>query len=819
MKNILFLRPMTLAATLCGFVCAGSTLAVAAPAAGTKAGISTLQEVVVTAQKRRQNAQDVGIDINVFTGVQLRQLGIQHATDLGYATPGVYIAGSIAGQSSQFTIRGVSQNDFNDISEPPIATYLDGAYIGESVGQTMAVFDTQRVEVLKGPQGTLFGRNATGGVVRYISNQPKLNQTEGYVKASYGQYDSPLTAQEYREDAAINVPIGHKMAIRLAGMSTVRNNYIKNLYPEYAPPVGSFGGGSPGPGAGSDLGQRNDYGARAILLYKPSDALSMSLELNAVHTIEGPGPYTQKATIGVFNTNGRLTNVLDAAPNETRASIGPGGVNYGADPGNIGVFTPLTRPTPGGDFFGYVAPPPSTFTQSTDFAFSHMNSTGAFSLTGHVKWDINQNLQLTSVSNFTRFYNLLFIDVDAGPGNQLSNYQQDHTRQFSEELRLAGQSAIGHWVTGIYYLRMVNASVDGLGVPAASLDISALANMTTNSYSLFGQTDLKLSGPWSLILGARLVNERKSYALAQALFVSTNPRVVDPGTPIALFGPPPSFTPYHGAMNSWLWAGKAQLDYHPSKNLLYYLGLSRGVKAGAFNAPLPAGQGAVPDYLVPASAIRYSPEALWDYEGGWKWTTLQDRLQFDGSVFYYDYRNYQAFLFTGVSGAVINRNASNVGAEVQIQARPVSSVELGVGVSGFHFVVRHVPFGFGANAITRNVQPTYAPPVQANLWGRYTLPWQLHGGSLAVNAMVNYTDSFYYNLRDFSADQFPSSTSLDLGLGWVSGDGNWDVRLDVKNATNTLIPVMGYDLATLCGCNEISYQPPRFIGVSVRRGF
>jgi len=819
MKNLSHFAMGAVSVAGAGLLWCGCALAAGPAAAVPTAGGATLQEVVVTAQKRRQLIQNVGIDINAYTGAQLRKLGIRRAVDVGYATPGVFVGGSLAGQSSQFTIRGVSPNDFNDISESPIATYLDGAYIGVSVGQTMTVFDTKRVEILKGPQSTLFGRNATGGVVRYISNQPELSVFKGYVRASYGRFDSPLTAAQYREDAAVNIPMGSDLAVRLAGTSTVRNNYIKNLYPKYAPPSGSFGGGSPGAGAGADLGQNNDYGVRATVLYKPRNDLSMSLELNAVHTIAGAGPYTQKPTVAVFDSAGRLTNVVNAAPGETRASIGPNGINFGADPGNIGVFTPLTRPTPGGDFFGYVAPRPSTYTVSSDFSFGHMNHTGAVSATGHVKWDIDPNLELTSITNVSRFYSLQFIDVDAGPGNQLANYHQDHTQQYSQEVRLSGRGGVGHWVTGVYFLRMDNYSNNGLKSPSAGLDIPALAHLVTNSYSIFGQTEKRLGGPWSIILGARLDNERKTYDLAQALFLSTNPRLVQQGAPIALFGPPPTFTPYHGTMNSWLWAAKAQLDYRPEKHLLLYVGVNRGVKAGSYNAPLPAGQGAVPSYLVPDSAIRYSPEALWNYEGGWKWTGLQDRLLIDGSVYYYNYRNYQAFLFTGVSGAVINRNATNVGADLEVKAKPTPRLEVGVGLSAFHFVVKHVPFSFRTDAIVRDVQPTYAPPVQANVWGNYRFPWQLRGGDLSANMMVNYIDHFYYNLRDFSADAFPSSTSLNLGLSWLSASGNWTVRLDARNVTDTLVPVMGFDLATLCGCNEISYLPPRLISISVRRDF
>jgi iron complex outermembrane receptor protein len=121
-------------------------------------------EIVVTAQKRQENVQNVGIAITAYSGDQLRALGIQRSSDVAGFSPGVSISGSLAGQNTQFTIRGVVQNDFNDIVEAPNAVYLDEGYIAIAQGQSFAVFDIDRVEVLKGPQGTLFGRNATGGL-------------------------------------------------------------------------------------------------------------------------------------------------------------------------------------------------------------------------------------------------------------------------------------------------------------------------------------------------------------------------------------------------------------------------------------------------------------------------------------------------------------------------------------------------------------------------------------------------------------------------------------------------------------------------------
>ena len=140
-------------------ICVASGLA-AILAAPLQAAV--LDEIVVTAQKREQDIQDVGISISAFTGEQMETLGIQSSSEIAAFVPGVHTSGALAGQNKQFTIRGVTQADFNDIVEAPNAVYLDEGYIAIAQAQTFALFDIERVEILKGPQGTLFGRNATG---------------------------------------------------------------------------------------------------------------------------------------------------------------------------------------------------------------------------------------------------------------------------------------------------------------------------------------------------------------------------------------------------------------------------------------------------------------------------------------------------------------------------------------------------------------------------------------------------------------------------------------------------------------------------------
>ncbi len=190
-----------------------------------------MEEITVTAQKREENLQDVGIAISAMSGEQLRAFSVTNSYDVATFTPGVHISGNIAGQNTQYSIRGVTQNDFNDIIESPNAVYLDEGYIAIAQAQTFAVFDIDRVEILKGPQGTLFGRNATGGLVQFISNKPNFEEVDGYVDLTYGYFDSPAHANQGKLEAAVGGPFNDTVAGRVAVYYNKHDGYLKNNYP------------------------------------------------------------------------------------------------------------------------------------------------------------------------------------------------------------------------------------------------------------------------------------------------------------------------------------------------------------------------------------------------------------------------------------------------------------------------------------------------------------------------------------------------------------------------------------------------------------
>lgn len=794
------------------------------------ASAQVLEEIVVTAQKREQSSQDVGIAITSFTGAQMKALGIEKSFEIASYAPGVHISGNLAGQNTQFSIRGVTQNDFNDVIEAPNAVYLDEGYIAVAQAQTFAVFDIERVEILKGPQSTLFGRNATGGLIHYFSRKPNFDRAEGYLETTYGRFESPAHADQIRLEAAATGPLGAKAAVRLAVMYNWHEGYLKNLYPD------SAFGGPPAPGAGADLGTDNTIAGRGTLAFRPTQSLDVSLSFNIASSDLATGPYQSKPTIGVFDAAGELIDVIDVAPGETRLGIAADGSDFGSDLDNDGNFEVPGTPTavlpcrvnasfacaPGGDFFGYRDPDGNDFTFSGDFAFEDSGRVDVWGVNGRIEWDLGEGTTLTAVTDFKDYEKLLFIDVDSAPVNQLANYAGVDATSFTQELRIAGQAPRSRWLLGLYFLNIDTDSDNGLKAPAngvvpgAPVDIGVDARLRTNSYSAFGQVEYDLAPRLTAIIGARIIEEEKDYHFEQNFyFGNQDPRTIHQGTPV-LVGPvnfdPVTFSgeAFDAKTSDTLWAGNAQLDFRPNDDLLIYAGVRRGVKAGSFNAHL---FGGLP---IPASAIPYDEEVLWSYEAGFKSTLWNGRARLNGTVFYYDYNDYQAFLFTGVGGVVINADAETVGAELELQASPGKGWDALISLAWFDAEVKDVPLRVNG-PISRNVDPVYAPEFQISGLLRYE--WAAFGGAMSVLGDFSYSAEYFYNLRNFTADKFDGYLMLNARLGWISRNGEWELAFKITNLTDERAGIQGFDLATLCGCNEISYQPPRWYGLTLKHNF
>ncbi len=759
-----------------------------------------LEEIVVTAQKRQQNLQDVGIAISAFSGDQMRTLGVKESYDIAAFTPGVHVGGALAGQNSQFTIRGVTQNDFNDIVEAPNAVYVDEGYIANSNAQTFAVFDIDRVEILKGPQGTLFGRNATGGLVHYITRKPSFDETEGFVDVEWGHFDSASgsdNADSLRLEAAVGGPLTDTVAGRIAVLSNQRDSYLDNIYPAFEFGAGTIGipgaGNSPGARAGDDMGEDDTRAVRAALAIQASEAVTVNLSVNWGESDVSTGPYQSVATTPVFNDLGEHVNT---------------------------VFTPG-----GTDPFGYRDPDGDDFQTSSDYAFPDNGNTETTAYNVHVEWQLANGITFNSVTFAQDYEKLLFIDLDSGPVNLGANYARADTESFTQEFRFNGETESMRWTAGFYYLNIDNTSANGLKFPENSIalfesspgagdgsplgdgvayDLGVDAELETDSMSLFGQLEYDLTEDLTLIAGLRIIDEEKDYNALESIYASLSTDSVHVGAPAFSLR-----APIEDDASDTLWAGKIQLDWRAADNLLVYGGINRGIKAGSFNP-------ALPDAVAGPLALEFIPydeEVLTSYEVGFKSEVFGGNTRINGSVFYYDYQDYQTFLFVSVGGYVINADAETVGAELEIQSSPIDGLDLLFAAAWFDAEVQDVPIQAGSETLI-DVEPTNAPPLQLTGLVRYA--WEAFGGTLAVQTDVSYSDSTYYNIRNFDSQQFDEYTMVNASVSWSTADERWLVSLIGRNLTDERAGVQGYDVSLICDCSEVSYRAPAWYGLSLK---
>jgi iron complex outermembrane receptor protein len=790
-----------------------AALACICTAASAQEARGVLEEIIVTAQKREQSIQDVGISISALTGDQMRAFGFQGSTDLARMTPGVYLGGSIGGQTAIFTIRGVTQNDFNDWVEAPVAVYIDDAYIAMAQGQSFSTFDVERVEVAKGPQGTLFGRNATGGLIHYLTRKPS-REFDAYVELTGAEYG------QFRAEAAVGGPLGGRLAGRLSALYNTYGEIFDNRYPE------GLSGQPPVAGQGEDEWNDDTTAVRGQLSFDASDDVNVLLSASYAKTDTSTGPYQSTPTVAEFDGQGRVINTINAAPGETREAIGPGGVGIDI-PAIDGDFDGL-RPVPGGDLFGYIDSDGEDFDVSKNIAYTELNE---FETTGaglKLSWDLG-DAEFTSLSDFKSFEKFVNMDVDAAPYAQSMFIAQADVDTFTQEFRLNGATDRMSWVAGFYYLQIDNETNNGLSFEANSpfsspiifgvpVDTVGHVKLDTDSYSLFGQVDFALTDRWTLVAGARAIREEKDFRFEQAAYLNEDDRFIDT---LFLFPFPetsadtdPS-TSYAEDTSDDLWAGKLQLEYRPGDGLLLYGGVNRGVKAGSFNAQLVDGS----PRLAPAD-MGYEPESLLAYEVGFKSTLMDGRARLNGAAYFYDYDDYQAFVFVQSSGTVSNLQSESKGVELDFTVTPVDGLDIQLGASYFDATVEDLALSSatpGVEPLLKDVEPSFAPPLQLAALLRYA--WPALGGELSAQIDGSYTDSFYHNLRNFDSEKYDDYVLGNLRFGYAPDGGNWELAAFVKNFTDERYRTIGFDLATLCGCNEDAYGAPRWAGLTVKIKF
>jgi iron complex outermembrane receptor protein len=766
-----FFRTPFCGALVVSLVCSHGALAQTSPPGG---GSVLMEEIVVTAQKREQNAQDVGIAITALSGEQIRALGYTNAQEVTALAPGVSTVQPNGEANYAIAIRGVASNDFVTNVESPVAVYVDEVYISQMSGAGFLLFDVDRVEMLRGPQGTLFGRNATGGLVQYVTVKP-TQEFNGYGSATYGSYD------RLKLQGAVTVPLNDKASMRVSAATHQGDGYAENrLRPD------------------QKLNNANETAGRVQLLWEPND--EVSLLLNARYG-------QQDIRTGFWDYESAIFPTGEATPGVPNSNLG-----------------------------GYVDTDGDVFTGDYDFAGHNELETDGYTATLNWNTSIGTLTSITDYQTLTRDY---IEDSDASPVDYFDFFLTTDSKQFSQELRLAGDTDKLKWVGGLYYLDLdIDDSNGGItrglfealfGDTVENLGFDGVRNpyqTKSESWSIFGQLEYALTEQWALIGGVRWIEEDKTHDYHNLLvdFPDTASSGLDPNA--AVIGD--AVTPFHGERNDGNWSARAQVNFKPSSDLLLYASWYRGVKSGGFNAPLlPTAVFVTDDFM------NYGPEKLDAYETGFKWDTLDAKLRFNGAFYYYDYKNYQAFSIIGLDTFTLNAQAKNKGFELELQANPAKGLDLQLGTGYIDADVTDVPgltidVSTPAGDVSALLPGATVTPVQTPKWNvsglaRYEFP--VGDGHLALQADAAYRSKHFFALTGFPASTENGYTVANASATWFAASEKWSARLFVTNLTDEEYLVQTFDLSGnvdnggLFGLIERYYGRPRMYGLSFNYTF
>jgi iron complex outermembrane receptor protein len=732
-------------------------------AAADQAEATPFGEIVVTAQKREQNIQDVGISVTPLGEDVLKHLNITTATDIVRAVPSLRMNAYSSAQVV-FNIRGVAQNDYGDQQEPPVAVYQDDSYASSLNLASFPVFDLARVETLRGPQGTLFGRNATGGAIQFISRRP-TREFEGYTDVTVGSYDQIIV------NGAISGPLGDNVQGRLAFISNQDDGWMDSVI-----------AGVP------DRGGNDHYALRGRLAFQPNDDTEVDLIARYMKA-DGEtqaGLYSHEPACPNAQFQGEFTPPTLSCP------------FWGSPPGatGSGYRNDSIIATRGGDPFATAETEPSYVDREIYGATLRVDADlGAVNL-----------VSITDYQNSEKFYT---EGGDASPDEGVYFFQGSDLDQISEEVRLSWSAGSHELVAGVFGMRVDGDYIGKFADPFYGYDPDVDFSQKTTSWAVFVQDEFSFADRWKLTGGLRYWHDTREGA-----YFGQAPAIPDFGQPVVtiifnqdeIFPGSSSVTPGDAKTSFDDVAARLQLDYK-ADNALYYLSFNRGTKSGGYT--FSTGTPFDPNQVAFLEGISFDPEVLNAYEVGVK-ANLGSNATLNVSAFYYDYEDYQAFAQVGVVQSVINLDAEAQGLEVELNARPAEGFTLQIGASFMDSEVKDILLPDLTTVVDHDLPQ--APSFSGNALARYE--FGLGGGIASVQADVQHSDKFCFTVLCAPVEKEGSYTVGNARIGYAAENGRWEVAAFVNNLTEEEYRVYAFDSSLFAGVVAGVYGKPRTYGLT-----
>ena len=741
-----------------------------APAAGGQED-GGLSEIVVTAQRREELAQRTGIAIDVLTGDEILTRGITQAADLGKIVPSLNVQ-SAGGASVSFFLRGVGNFTVNGYSDPALAFNYDGVYVGRPTSTSGSFYDLERVEVLKGPQGTLYGRNATAGAINVIPVRPKLGEFSGFASASYGNYDA-LSVQ-----GALNVPIGDNAAFRVSGNVVNRDGYLSD--------------------------GTSDEETQAV-------RAQLAAELTPALTVRLAGDYSHSGGLGV------------GASYAGRYAFNRGTGRYAFVPSGLDAST------------GLLDPAAQAYRQTLFLGLSGRNAAPLdddvyldnefYGLNAEVSYD-------TGIGTFTVIPAWRRASLDNKfDSPAFIGFIQEEDEQFSVEARLAGEPiGIFDYILGAYYF---DESIDG-NYTFAQQALNAYQEFKsgTESWALFGRLTANVSDRFRLVGGLRYTEDNKTFdGQADVLVVVctqrnafgvpncptvpllpvTNhfselqpPFIVPPanqarpiGTTGAILSHP--VTVVDATMKSGEVTWRGAIEYDVFDRSLLYASVERGYRSGGFS--------------LSAGRETYAPEYLTAYTIGMKNRLFGNRLQLNVEAFWWDYTDQQIGRIGVDARGNQGQFSQNIGQstlkgfEIETQFLPLPNTLLSADVqyldSEYDSFVYTEPMGPAGTPPLTGCPATLATGVwtiDCSGFPAFNAPkWTINLGAqqtidLGSHKLIGSVDTQYRSSRYVQADFLPEeliggSWTTNAQLAFGPQDDRWQIAAFVRNLENDRLVV------------------------------